>query len=244
MRVFLIVFITLTLGGPLWVLFNGHVNIHSNWRTANRATANIAPDAKTNREAIIQVYAAPAFNWRKIFSVHTWIAVKPKNGTEYHVLQVIGWRLLAGLPALTTDADIPDRYWFDEKPKVILDIRGEKAEQLIPKIKQAATSYPYPNNYEVWPGPNSNTFTAYIARQVPELGLAMPANAVGKDYLPSFALFARAPSCSGYQFSVFGLIGVLVAWKEGLEVSFLGLVYGISPVQKAIKLPGIGDVTL
>jgi hypothetical protein len=43
---------------------------------------------------------------------------------------------------------------------------------------------PYPNTYRPWPGPNSNTFLAHIARQVPELVIQLPSNAVGKDHLP------------------------------------------------------------
>jgi hypothetical protein len=35
--------------------------------------------------------------------------------------------------------------------------------------KDDGSRYPYPNEYRAWPGPNSNTFTAYIAREVPEL---------------------------------------------------------------------------
>jgi uncharacterized protein DUF3750 len=71
---------------------------------------------------------------------------------------------------------------------------------MIDKICAAVARYPYPHEYRAWPGPNSNTFTAYIARQVPELGLDLPSNAVGKDFLPGGALFAAAPSGSGFRF--------------------------------------------
>ena len=33
----------------------------------------------------------------------------------------------------------------------------------------------------MWPGPNSNSFTAWIALEVPELGLNLPAKAIGKS---------------------------------------------------------------
>jgi hypothetical protein len=56
-------------------------------------------------------------------------------------------------------------------------------DQLIKRIDKAAREYPYANEYTVWPGPNSNTFTAWIARAVPELGVDLPATAIGKDYL-------------------------------------------------------------
>ncbi len=177
-----------------------------------------------------------------MFASHNWIVVKPKNAAEYTVYQVIGWRKFRGLPPLMMAADLPDRNWFGQTPLLILDIRGDKAESLIPKIEEAAKAYPYPNQYDVWPGPNSNTFPAFVGRHVPELGLALPSDALGKDYLVGNTFFARAPSGTGYQFSLFGLFGVLVAQKEGVEVNILGLVYGIRFYPFAIELPGIGAI--
>jgi hypothetical protein len=49
------------------------------------------------------------------------------------------------------------------------------------------------------------------------------AGGVGKDFLPEGALFAKAPSGSGFQVSLYGLAGILLAAQEGLEVNVLGL---------------------
>jgi hypothetical protein len=107
-------------------------------------------------------------------------------------------------------------------------------------VRAAVARYPYPHDYRVWPGPNSNTFTAFIARSVPALGLELPSNAVGKDFLPGGALVGAAPSGTGYQLSLFGLAGILVARAEGIEVNLLGLNLGIDFAAPALKLPGIG----
>ncbi len=216
----------------------------ADYRTANRQSANLAPLPSQTQEAVIQVYSARAFNWRGIFATHNWIAAKPANAKHYTVYQVIGWRYYHGLPVLQIEADIPDRYWFNQKPVVILDIRGEKAEKLIPQLVKAAESYPYANQYDVWPGPNSNTFPAYIGRLVPELGLALPSDAIGKDFLPQWKFFAKTPSGTGYQFSFFGVFGILMAKKEGIEINLFGLVYGIKFSPFAILLPGIGQITI
>jgi len=85
---------------------------------------------------------------------------------------------------------------------------------------------------------------AYIARQVPELGLDLPSNAVGKDFLPEGALFARAPSGSGFQVSLYGLAGILLAVDEGLELNVLGLNIGVDAAGPALKLPAIGRLGL
>jgi len=237
-----LLFWLLTFLGPLWLAVSGKIEFTADYRTANRASTHIAPDPQTTPEAVIQAYSAYAFNWRGLFAVHTWIAVKPPNASNYVIYQVVGWRSWAGLPVLSVETDLPDRSWYDQNPQIILDLRGKQAEELIPQIAQAAKSYPYPQHYTAWPGPNSNTFIAYIARQVPKLGLALPSNAIGKDYLSATQFFVRAPSGTGYQFSLFGLAGIIIARKEGLEINLLGLVYGISPT--AIKLPGFGDIKL
>jgi hypothetical protein len=242
MKIFLYVLLILTLIGPLWILISGKIDWSLDYRTANRASAHIAPLPSEVSDAVIQVYSARAFNWRGIFASHTWIAVKEKNAKQFKVYQVVGWLLFRGLPALSVQDDIPDRFWFGETPDIILDIRGEKAEKLIPEIYTAAKKYPDATKYVLWPGPNSNTFVSFIARQVPGLQLAVPSDAIGKDYIPEKRFFVRAPSGTGYQFSFYGIFGILIAKKEGIEINILGLVYGIQVFPFAIKLPGVGAV--
>lgn len=239
----ILILLFLTFIGPLYIILFDNIDFKADYRTASRRSSELAPSAKDYSDAIIQVYAARAFNWRGIFALHLWVAIKPKNETSYRVYQVIGWRTLRRLPALSNEPDIPDRFWFNQKPKIILDIRGTKAEPLIPKILNAIQHYPYPDEYKTWPGPNSNTFIAYIAREVPELQLALPSNATGKDFIGS-SFFVKTPSGTGYQFSLYGYFGMMLALKEGLEINLLGLVYGINPLTLTIKLPGFGDISI
>ncbi len=152
------------------------------WRDASRDSAQIAPDPKTTQEAVIQVYGADAWGWRGIFAVHTWISVKPENADSYTVLEVIGWRERHGIPVLRIEQDIPDRYWFGSEPDLILEKRGEGVDELIDKIFEASQRYPWANTYTVFPGPNSNTFPAWIALNVPELELDLPFRAIGSGY--------------------------------------------------------------
>jgi hypothetical protein len=91
-----------------------------------------------------------------------------------------------------------------------------------------------------WPGPNSDSFLAHIARQVPDLAIQLPSNAVGKDFLPGGRVVAPPPSGSGFQVSLYGLIDILFAAREGLEVNLLGLSLGVDPVRPALKLPALG----
>jgi hypothetical protein len=243
MKLIFVLFIILTFSGPLFMLASGHIDFTADYRTANRSSAHLAPDPNKTSDAIIQVYKARAFNWRGIFSVHVWIAIKEKNAKQFTVYQIVGWRLLRNLPPLMIEKDIPDRLWFNQAPSIIYEAHGAKAEAIIPKIIALSARYPFSHQYETWPGPNSNTFPAYIAREIPEMQMTLPSNAIGKDFLLK-GYFARVPSNTGYQFSFHGIFGLLLAMDEGIEINLLGLVYGFSPKLMILKLPGFGDIKL
>ena len=228
--------------GPVLALAGGTVRLGQDWRTADRSSAGIAPAPADAPEAIAQVWAARVFNWRGLFGVHTWIATKPANASHYTVHQVIGWRGWGGGNVVVSSPDLPDRFWYGQPPRLVKELRGPAAAGAIPKILEAVDAYPYTHQYRLWPGPNSNTFTSFVARRVPELGVELPAVAIGKDYLEGGRFFAAAPGGRGFQLSLFGLVGVLAGAEEGIESNVLGRVFGIDPFAPAIKLPGIGRI--
>ncbi|MBI2987062.1 MAG: DUF3750 domain-containing protein [Deltaproteobacteria bacterium] len=225
---------------PAVMILSGAVSLGRDYRTADRSSAGIAPDPEKTLEAVVQVYAARALNWRGLFGVHTWIATKAEKAPHFTVHQMIGWRVLRNLPGVVSEPGIPDRNWFGNRPEIIAELRGKEATEAIAKIAEAVESYPYVHDYRLWPGPNSNTFTAFIARQVPELKLDLPVTAIGKDYPVNGAFLARVPSGTGYQISLYGILGILAAREEGLELNLFGLSFGIDFTRPALKLPFIG----
>ena len=213
------------------------------WRTASREPVGLAPDPALNREAIIQVYAARAYGWRGYFGVHSWIAAKRSNADAYTVYEVIGWRLRWGDTSVTIRERAADARWFGNAPELLSELRGppgnSDVDRIIDKIDTAAASYPFADQYAVWPGPNSNTFIAHILRDVPELKADLPPTAIGKDYLTE-GFIAQTPGGGGFQLSLAGLLGVMAGREEGLEINLLGLTFGIDPFDPAIKLPMVG----
>ena len=207
----------------------------------NREPVGLAPNPQITREAVIQVYAARAARWRGNFGVHTWIAVKPTDAPSFTVYEVIGWYAMRGGSSLSISHRAADGRWFGNAPWLLADKRGEGVDELIRKIDAAAHRYPYDEDYLIWPGPNSNTFTAFVLRDVPELRVDMPPTAIGKDFIPG-NVFAKTPSGTGYQVSLFGLFGVMVGLEEGVEIDLLGLTFGIDPKDLALKLPLVGTV--
>jgi len=49
-----------------------------------------------------------------------------------------------------------------------------------------------------------------------------------------------APSGTGVQLSLFGLLGVLAGVEEGLELNVLSLTFGVDVKRPALKLPVLG----
>ena len=212
------------------------------WADMTRGPSGQAPDPATTREAVVQVYAARAIGWRGVFAVHPWVVVKAADGEAYRRYEVIGWGVDSGAPAIRVDRAGPDDHWFGARPELLVDARGEGVDALVARVQAAVTSYPYPQTYRTWPGPNSNTFIAWIGREVPELRLHLPPTAVGKDYLPGGAAVGLTPGGRGAQVSLLGLVGVLAGVDEGVEVNLLGLTFGVDLLAPALKLPVAGRV--
>ena len=230
------------LAGPLFTLASGHVPLRGDWRNAPHRPVGLAPDPRAYPGAIVQVYASRTFGWRGAFAVHTWVAAKPAHAEQYTRYEVIGWRArFGGSPLSISDAVAPDAEWYGAAPYLVRDVRGAEAQAIAVKLDAVAKRYPY-ESYRAWPGPNSNTFVAWLGREIPHLEVALPATAIGKDYLPLGDFIAPSPSGTGYQLSLGGLLGVTLARDEGVEVNLFGLVAGIDFRQPALKIPGIGRV--
>lgn len=220
---------------------SGQARSGRDWRAASREPAGLAPDPVSTPDAVIQVYAARTVSWRGYFGVHTWIAVKRTGAQEFTIHEVIGYRLRRTGSVVVERVRAPDAYWYGNRPELLSDVRGPGVDALIARVEAAVKRYPYPATYRVWPGPNSNTFVAFIAREVPELRVDLPPTAIGKDYLGLLPV-ARLPSGTGGQLSLLGVAGIAAGWEEGLELNLLGLTFGIDPKSLSLKLPLIGRI--
>jgi hypothetical protein len=126
------------------------------------------------------------------------------------VYEVMGWRLKNNGTAVVVRNRTPDGYWYGNRPELLGDVRGPGVDAVIERIEAAVKAYPYPDRYHVWPGPNSNTFTAHLLRSAPELRVDLPPTAIGKDYL-GWRSVNTTPSGTGGQASLFGMVGVAAA---------------------------------
>ena len=147
--------------------------------------AAVAPDPETHPEAVVQVYGADVWGFRGNFAIHTWIATKGRNEADYTIHQVIGWRLRRGRSVVAESNGDPARPWYGSPAVLLHEVRGPGSQALVDRVRAAVAAYPYPDDYKMWPGPNSNSFVAWVGLEVPELGLELPAKAIGQSWMKS-----------------------------------------------------------
>jgi len=69
----------------------------------------------------------------------------------------------------------------------------------------------------------------------------LPPNAVGRDYRP-YPYVGLTDSGTGIEVNLWGVLGVKIAWVEGVELNVLGLVAGFDLRHPALKIPSFGRI--
>ncbi|HEY4142306.1 MAG TPA: DUF3750 domain-containing protein [Pseudolabrys sp.] len=208
------------------------------YRDADWSSTGALPAARQFEPARVIVFTGTTGAWKGVFSVHSWIVFKRAGAVDWTRYDVVGW----GMPVRTNGWPADGR-WYGNVPVAIADVSGPEAEKMIPKIEGAVHDYTYARagDYRIWPGPNSNSFVATVLRAVPELGVMLPPNAVGRDFRDGFYA-GLTDSRTGVELNIYGYAGLKLAWAEGVEFNLLGLVAGLDLRHPAIKLPGFGRI--
>ena len=113
------------------------------WRTASSESARIAPDPQPRTRRFFTSTAPMPGVGGAGLPIHTWIAAKRTGETAYTVYDVVGWRGYHGQPVLRIARDVPDRYWYGEKPRILKAHKGAGVDELIAAVNQAADAYPW-----------------------------------------------------------------------------------------------------
>lgn len=208
------------------------------WRDADWSSTGLLSKANADSQARVIIFTGTAGAWKGIFAVHSWVVLKHANATAWTRYDVVGW----GEPVRTNNWPADGR-WFGNRPVAIADISGADAEKLIPRIETAIANYRFARagDYRIWPGPNSNSFVATILRSVPELGISLPPNAVGRDFRNG-VYAGLTDSRTGIELNLNGFATIKLGWVEGIELNLLGLVAGLDLRHPGLKLPGFGRV--
>ncbi len=207
------------------------------WQSADRSSAGLLPPPAAHPEALVRVFAARTVRWRGIFAVHSWIVIKPPNAARYTRYDYTAW----GEP-IRVNGFAADGRWFGDIPETVAAADGAAAAAMIPKIEAAVAGYQprASGDYRAWPGPNSNTFVAAVMTTVPELRVALPPTAIGKDFPIHGEMVGWTPSGTGIRATLGGYLGLTLGWVEGIEINVFGAVLGVDVRRPALKLPGLG----
>lgn len=210
------------------------------WYQLPRHASNVALNPIINQhQAVVQVLAAPTFGWRGYVAVHPWIIYKHEGQITYTRHEVIGW---GRRDVVKRNHSAADALWYGATPQVLVSHTGPQAQAMIDDIETAIASYPYPQAYRSYPGPNSNTFIAHIGRQVPALGLDLPPTAIGKDFRLWDDPIGLPPSGTGFQISLGGWFGLTLSPQEGVEMNVFGAKLGLDLNCPALRLPFLGRI--
>lgn len=210
------------------------------WRAADWSSSGLLPPAALAPEASIHILAARTGGLKGIVAVHSWIVLKHAEAGSYDRYDVVGW----GEPVRRNHRPADGR-WYSNEPVIVYQANGETAARLIPQVEAAIRDYRWSarGSYRSWPGPNSNTFVAWVLATVPEIPARMPPTAIGRDFPVNGSWFHRLPS-GGFSLSLGGLAGLTAGPREGLEVSLFGLVAGFSLSDPGLIVPAFGLVAL
>jgi hypothetical protein len=233
--VFLLLFIVpITASAAIYAWHGANLD----WRTADRSSAGLLPPARAMPDAVVRIFSARTVRWRGIVATHSWIVLKPARGDAYQRYDYTAW----GEP-ISVNRFVADGRWFGQIPQVVFAADGERAQAMIAKIEKAIAGYAYSHrgDYQVWPGPNSNTFVAAVMSTA-GIDAVLPPTAIGKDYPFDGRWFGRSPSGTGVRINFGGYAGLTVGWVEGIEINILGAVAGLDIRRPALKLPSIGRI--
>ena len=112
--------------------------------------------------------------------------------------------------------------------------RGEEADRIIQVIDGAHEHYPYADTYRAWPGPNSNTFAAWVLRTA-GVSADLHPQAIGKDYMGLVGVGVTTTG-TGIQFET-PILGFKIGLLDGIEFHLFGFTFGIDFWPPAIKTP-------
>ncbi len=144
--------------------------------------------AAMSAEDIVELRQAPLPPPIGMFSVHCWFVVFDGEGREGSRWEVWQERNVGGTSWGFVHKGLlhPDSGVGGGEYELCYEWRGSAAREIISLLNRP-TDYPFWNTYLVWPGPNSNTYVAWILDRV-KSPVELPPHAIGKDYLGALGL--------------------------------------------------------
>jgi Protein of unknown function (DUF3750) len=121
--------------------------------------------------------------------------------------------------------------------------RSGAARRLAASLAKAP-EYPYRRRYLAWPGPNSNTYIAWVLRDA-GVPWNMGPKCIGKDYLGTAGVPGAWVRTVGVGITTTGtgvqvespLLGLKVGLRDGAELHLLCFTFGLDAWPPGVKTP-------
>jgi hypothetical protein len=191
-----------------------------------RTSASVPPSA-----CLVQLRYATLPYFLRAVAVHCWFAVFDVDSRRWHRWEVWQAKNAGGKSIGHVHCDLrhPDCGVGGGAYRLAAEWDGSAAGAIYAVLTKAH-DYPHWDRYRAWPGPNSNTFVAWVLREA-GLHYALDPRAIGKDYMGVLGMrrFSRPP-CAQVETPV---LGVRISLRDGVEVHLLGLTCGLgwSPLE-------------
>jgi len=185
--------------------------------------------------------AAP---WPTRFAHHTWLDVKLGSEAMWWRAEIASSE--SGVVFLPIDASrARDDTWYSRRGvRLLATIEGEPARRVaeaLPRLCKELDAR-YADGYLRWPGPNSNTFVADLARELPDLAFVFDANAIGKDW-PGWFDAGVTSSRTGLHLDT-PIAGAALGLRDGVELHALGLTLAVRLWPPSLALPFLPELPL
>jgi hypothetical protein len=204
----------------------------------------VAAPAVLPSTGVVQLRYATLPHLLRAIAVHYWFVVFDPASRQWHRWEVWQAKDAGGQSLGHVHCDLmhPDCGVGGGAYRIAAEWGGSAA-RAIGAVLTHAQDYPHRDRYRAWPGPNSNTFVAWVLRAA-GLHHALDPRAIGKDYcgLLGMQLFSRP---AGAQLET-PLLGVKLSLQDGVEVHLLGLTFGLrwSPPEVCTPLGRLGLLSI
>jgi hypothetical protein len=203
---------------------------YSRLRPTARMAATAGPD-----EVVVQLRCATVPGGLGLLGVHYWFAVFDPETQRWHRWEV--WQQAdAGGTSwghVHKDLMVADANVGGGPVQVRAEWHGTEARALADVVARSS-EYSDRGRYLAWPGPNSNTYIAWVLRRA---GVAadLEPRGLGKDYL-GLAGVALSTTGTGVQ-AESTLLGLKVGLRDGVELHILYFTFGLDALRPAVKTP-------
>ncbi len=118
-----------------------------------------------------------------LFAVHYWFTVLDAAGGRCDRWEIWQSKQAGGesVGYLHCNLKAPDAGVGGGPARVHAEWRGADALRIAEVLRKSETAYPHVHRYLPWPGPNSNTFAAWVLREA-DIALELPPQAIGKNF--------------------------------------------------------------